>query len=310
MIAATDHAAQQNFRTVQNAARTALFYLRASFSLRAQNGNSAVRSHSRGAKTPVSAMDLSFLLALVVFLGGIWVYLYKVILDLTVTEPDAPTLLSLGITHYVVFLYLAVSLVILYAAGISAAKPPPPSPWLSLAQTILFNTWPITILVLLLSLLSANVGPESAFKWVFIFFSVAALVSFFLLIWSGKTSPSNSVSWGGQMGVFLMSIPIAATFYLMLMSEFLADVQIKTDKQFYEAADTILVSVRAGGYIFRPHLFSISCGIFEQHISSDVTLAIPPEQRGHTGGVLWVTFRSEIVSLTRKRYHLLNIVEA
>src|ERR1700688_3595758 len=33
MIAATDHAAHQNFRTVQNAARTALFYPRASLSL-------------------------------------------------------------------------------------------------------------------------------------------------------------------------------------------------------------------------------------------------------------------------------------
>ena len=240
------------------------------------------------------------MLTLVVFLGGLWVYLHKAISGLTVTEPDAPTLLLLGVMHYVVLVYLALGLIVFYAAGNSSGNPPPPDPSLALTQTFLFKTWPVTILILVVSFLAAKIG--NTYRLVLDGLALAAAVSFFMLFWK------REVSWG-QIALFFLGIGISAIIYLMLMSVAFADVEIKTDRQFYAATDTILASARAGGYIFRPRLSRISCGIFQKDISYDVTLEIPPNQ--HCGdGLISVTYRPQLFSLTKTRYHQVNVVKA
>jgi hypothetical protein len=256
---------------------------------------------------PANAMDLRFLLTLIVFLGGVWMYLYKLISGLTVTDPAAPVLLTLGVMHYIVLVYLALSLVIFYVAGTSTGNSPPPTPWLSLSNTIVFKTWPVAVVALILSFLTAKLGSETNSPWVSPFFVLAAIFSFYKF-WNAKAAPANAASWM-EMGVFFLSVPIVAVPYFLFMGVALADVQIQTNKQFYEPNDVIQVSLRAAGYMFRPQLSSISCGAFHRDIDRDVMLAIPPEERGHTGGLLSVRFRSQGIPLRKTRHQQLNIVE-
>jgi hypothetical protein len=59
-------------------------------------------------------MEFGFLLSLIGLLSGLWLYLYRTILERTATAPADPPLMFLGFMHYAVLSYLVLALYVFY----------------------------------------------------------------------------------------------------------------------------------------------------------------------------------------------------
>jgi hypothetical protein len=51
--------------------------------------------------------------------GGVWIFLYNAILDLTVKEPADSTLFLLGVAHWTILCYFGLALYVFYHTGIA-----------------------------------------------------------------------------------------------------------------------------------------------------------------------------------------------
>jgi hypothetical protein len=94
----------------------------------------------------------------------------------------------------------------------------------------------------------------------------------------------------------------------MFMSVVLADIQITTDKQFYDVSDTVLLSVRAAGYVFRPVVKLTRFGVFSNSENADATFAITPDQRANQD-LIMVDYTPQLTFWTRTAYHMVNVVK-
>jgi hypothetical protein len=96
--------------------------------------------------------------------------------------------------------------------------------------------------------------------------------------------------------------------YMLITSIILADVQITTDKEFYNSTDTVLFSVQSAGYIFRPHLRQVVFGTFRTKVNFDSTFAVTPEQRANLN-LIMVDYTPQAAFWARTAYHTVKVVE-
>src|SRR5215472_17472482 len=103
-------------------------------------------------------MELGFLLSVIGLLAGIWLYLYKTILELTVNAPGDPTLLFMGYMHLTVLVYLVLALYVFFRRGLAEPFNPNSSTRLASAAALVLQTWPVVLACLLLSFLFTKVS--------------------------------------------------------------------------------------------------------------------------------------------------------
>ena len=255
-------------------------------------------------------MDFDFRLGLIILLGGLWVYLLGVIRDLTVNDPTHPPLLFLAFVHFVVFVYLALALWSFYLAELRHFGGGPATADAGLIDVILFGTWPLVVVGLLASFLITKIPFPGAYKAFFVLFYAVGLACLAVLYFAVLRGTPIGVAMAAQtkaLGLFFaLCLPIGSFIYLLLASVVLADVQIRTDKEFYTAREEILLSVRAAGYVMRPTVTKISCGLFEMKSPGDVTVAVPPDK--HLGSdLVEVEFTPQAIPVPFKHYHHLRV---
>ena len=237
-------------------------------------------------------MDLKFLLTAIGLLAGIWVYLYKTISHLSINHPTNQTLVILGYAQFTVLSYLILALYILYATD-PAATAATPDATLVIATEIFHHTWPIPLVCLVLAFLTAKASESHFAMMSYPIFLVIAVIAWATVQALHAQNPSYVIG-------FLAGIVVLGTPYMLLMSFFLADVEITTDKQFYTQADPVMVCVRPAGYIFRPNIKGIELGLYKRAGSLfHETIIIPPEK--HLGDdVIFVDFVPQAISVKRR----------
>ncbi len=252
-------------------------------------------------------MDLR--LGLILFLGGLWVYLLDVIRDLTLNEPTHAALFFLGFVHFVVLAYLGLSLASLYSAGLAdLGGVRQPIRWAAPIDRILFGTWPVVLVALVLSFAVTKLGFPDAWRAFVLVFFVVGLAYTLLYHAVFRTTPLGKVfvAWSPMLGLFA-GLAIGYFVYLPIVAAFLADVEVTTDKEFYTAQDTIVVSAKPGGYVLRPTITRVSCGLFARSDPPESTLSIPPDE--HFGeSFIEVDFRPQAIPLKLREFHYLRIL--
>lgn len=254
-------------------------------------------------------MELALLLSLVVMLSGIWIFLYNAILDLTVKSPADATLAVLGLVHWTVLCYLCLALYVLYETGREIRAKHELSERARIAERILLETWPVTLVALACGFAMAKVG--SSEFWIKAPFLLLAGSGIFFAIYRSRkkykaveTSPvrPTHIVW------FFLGIGSLYLPYMLITSIILADVQISTDKEFYNSTDTVLFSVQSAGYIFRPDLKQVVFGTFRNKVIFDSTFAVTPEQRANMN-LIMVDYIPQAAFWTRTAYHTVKMVE-
>jgi hypothetical protein len=252
-------------------------------------------------------MDSGFLLSLIVLLGGIWIYLYRLILDLTVTAPADPTLLFLGYMHYIVLSYLALALYLFYRIRRASVEDSSVKKRIEFATGILVETWPFAVIVLVFSFVSAKVV-TGGWRAVGFFIVLAGLIPFYRTLRAARSRPQGVRVRAEHLAWFWISIVPCGLAYICLMSFVLSDVKIETDKTFYRQSEPVLVSVRAAGYIFRPRLSKLSFGIYQKELILDETVLVPADKHLDQE-LIMVDYVPEVFGIKRTAFHVVNLVK-
>jgi hypothetical protein len=260
-------------------------------------------------------ITLAFVLTLIVFLGGLWIYWLRVIIDLTTTEPTNASLLFFGFMHFVELVFLILGLWVFYLKAIenldSAAAD---RNLVVIAETIFFGTWPVIVAALVISYAFTKIAAFSKELKVLFLVFYAVVAGFLAWMYFAHTKNFAAAvplvaNWE-ILFLFLFVLPIGFLIYLMLISPFLADVEIKSDKEFYKADETITICVRSRGYLLRPSITRITCGLFEvSRQIDDIVVAIAPEKRSNDH-LLRVDFRPQVIPFSFHRYHYLKFAPA
>jgi hypothetical protein len=256
-------------------------------------------------------MDLGFLLSLIAFLGGIWIYMLGHILDLTLRAPADSNLLFFGFVHFIIFLYLVTALLVFYKKSLNSVRSTRSRADDSGSiETLLFKTWPAILLILLIAFFSTNLDFPEAFQFFFviIYLLVAAYGLWLYISTVSLAKGSDRPIYRNVIFRYFMTVVISAPLsiaFLILMSTLFADVQIKTDKEFYRIDDPILVSVRSGGYVLRPFITKVSCGTLEFNTPGlgDSVVHIGPNRRCQ----LRVEYEPQVIPLKLIKTHDLII---
>jgi hypothetical protein len=107
---------------------------------------------------------------------------------------------------------------------------------------------------------------------------------------------------------FFGGMPVGFILYLIVVSTFLADIDVTTDKEFYRSDYLVRVALNPGGYILRPSVTKVSCGLFELKgsIGTNRTIVIPPDR--HVGAeFIEVELRPDVIPLRLTRFHYLKM---
>jgi hypothetical protein len=254
-------------------------------------------------------MELALLLSLVVMLSGIWIFLYNAILDVTVKSPADATLIVLGLVHWAVLCYLCLALYVLYETGREIRAKHDLSVRSQIAERILLETWPVTLVALACGFAMAKVG--SSEFWIKAPFLLLAGSGLFIALyrsWKKNDAVKNSPMRPSHILWFFIGIGFLSIPYMLIISTILADVQITTDKEFYNGTDTVLFSVQSAGYIFRPRLKHVAFGTFETKVNLDSTFAVTPEQRDNMSLII-VDYTPQASFRTRIAYHEVKVVK-
>src|SRR6185312_5709504 len=248
-------------------------------------------------------MDVGFHLSLIAFLGGIWIYLLSIIQDLTLRQPTYQGLLFLGYVHFIVFVYLVSALYVFYRKSLSSLGGSPANKArVCLIERILFRTWPSILVFLGIAFVSTKLNFRDAYKAYLVIFALFTLA---LEVWLNKLYGKKMGTW--KFVGFLIAPMIASYTYLIFMGACFADVEIATDKEFYQRDEAVMVSVRSGGYILRPSISKIVCGAFETTAMGEDTFRIPPDK--HFGATfILVNFEPEVIPLKLRKTHDLKMV--
>jgi hypothetical protein len=261
-------------------------------------------------------MDLSFLMSLIGLLGGLWLYLYKTITDLTVSNPADSSLVILGLVHYAVLGYLVLTLYLFYHRGLPTASSSRIKKRIEIANAIVLETWPLTLVGLILAfLISKSFQSGFALKLASACIVLIGVgVPVFNAIRQRKITSRAGLSTGLIVSFFIM-IGITGIPYFFVMSFFLSGVQITTDKEFYAPGENVIVSIRPSGYIFRPTLKSVTAGFLYQDKTSgndlqdDETIAISSDKLSADHNLIEVEFEPQLIGKVGKAFHEVKIAK-
>ena len=254
-------------------------------------------------------MEFALLLSLIGLLGGLWIYLYGVIMSVTVRSPADPTLMALGLAHWTILCYLVLALFVFYETGVNLKSKEPLSRLGQRAERILLETWPITLVSLAVGFVITRLGEGDL--WIklpsIILGASGAIVVIYRRLRKSESGPKLQLSASVTVG-FLAILALLYVPYLCVMSDLLADVQITTDKAIYSQTDTAVVSVHSAGYMFRPYIKRIGIGRFEREEYEDFTVAITPKVR-NGDNLVSVDYAPQAAFWKKTAYHTIDVAD-
>ena len=258
-----------------------------------------------------SDMDFDFRLGLIVFFGGLWIYLLRYLKTVTSNDPTSKMLIFVAFLHFVVLAYLCLSLFSFYSAGVAQLGQGAKISGTESVDGILFGTWPIVLIALALSFVAAKLELPSSEKGFLLVFYVAlfvvAGVAYLWLLADTPVAKSLAINWKLIAGLFV-AIPLAFLVYLLVLSCLFADATITTDKEVYKANDPVYVWVNPTGYLFRPHITRIRCNLLDTtNDAIDRPLMVPPDKH-LCASFIQVNFEAQAIPLRFERFHRLRIV--
>jgi hypothetical protein len=248
-------------------------------------------------------MDPRLIFAMIAFLGGLWIYLQRAILDGTAAAPADYLLLPLAFSHFVVLVYLLLTLAIFFWQGMATSGYPEP-PISRHVSRLLLSTWPITLVALCISYVTAKLGIHDAFKSMFIVVPLTGVTFAGLAYWSVQraelTPDFPHRRWFIELIAFSFAIVVAFVPYMAVMSYVFSDVTVTTDKEVYVEGD-LTVTIRRAGYVICPTISAIECGKVRQKLTTDGAYTLPLSAIGH-GDYILVEYLPQMSSEVRRHF--------
>ena len=245
-------------------------------------------------------LDLGFLLSVIGILAGVWIFLYRTILQLTVMSPLDRTLLFLGLMHCTVSAYLLLAFFVFFFKGTGGTSSAYIAAALPVVTVIILHTWPVVLICLASGFLIAKVSRDDRFlTFYLVLLIVACLTTFLYQMFQLKAGHGSSQVHPFATPIFFGCTALLSIPYVLLMGFFLADVSITTDKEFYQKHEPVIISVIPGGYILRPDVVTVTLGLRKQTgLSGEQTLLIEPDEH-YGANVIIIEFKPPVIPILR-----------
>lgn len=256
-------------------------------------------------------MDAGFRFGLIVFLGGIWYFLLNAIKDVTANDAAHPALLFLAVLHFIVLVYLCLTLYSFFVIGVSLIGPTKVEvPGAQMIDAFVFTSWPAVVLASSLTYLVACLGlgdTIGATVHAFCYTVLATTAALYFFLFRGTALAQRPFQLWWVTPVVLVGLYLMGSLAAAAVSPFMADVQISTDKGFYQPNEPITVSVKTKGYVFLPNVSNIYCGKFNAKRRG--TYLITPEMRADSNYIM-VEFVPQVIPLTLVRSYELQVAKS
>lgn len=260
--------------------------------------------------------DISLLLVVFTTTIAIWLYLFETIVTLTTNQPTNNFLFTLNLFHFLSFLCITFSFVILVTKCLNAIE-------VSKKQTIrlnqiaekcqkyLFSLWGILLLFSIISFLSTNFFLKVSFNYQFTLITFTSLILTFIILSSfgikikiiaNELSKIHLKYYITIITIYILYFPVA-----VLLS---SGINFKSEKEFYTQNEIIRMEIKPRGYIFLPRIEKVNYGFrFKdaKHGSRNCYYVNLKEYDGNEEAVIEVTYKLQILGIQKKDYFYLNL---
>ncbi|UTN05156.1 hypothetical protein L0669_04435 [Flavobacterium bizetiae] len=261
-------------------------------------------------------IDISMQFVIFTTTIAIWIYLYDKIVELTTNQPTNDSLLILSVCHYLSFICIFLSFIILTNKTFNLKKSnyfdhTKFNDFSILSHKILFSLWAPMFVFSLISILSVNFSGNIIFKY------QSPLVLLFSLIITGLFF---KIILGIQYIKIIQNINIKSlwiflslvSFYFLYVSTLVlhsSSIDFKTDKEFYQDNDIVKLQIKPRGYIFLPRIEKVAYNINYENFKkdSDHTYSLNLKKHPNNGwSIIEIVYESQIFNIIKKDYHDLN----
>lgn len=256
---------------------------------------------------------------------GLWIYLLNLIINEGESNPANRFLVYLSVIHYLIFIVLLVSLVLMYTSGLSKIKSDENkySKLKSTHEFLNFHLFKWWLPILMLSIIflayglifdvyiDNNIG-------VYIILIIVIITILFSIYKLFKISPKSSKSRNKSYKSVLY-IVFGYFFYFILMSSLFSNVEIETNKNYYIKSDKVLFLIKRSGYILLPDvkkirfrnvntIFSDDNGNFMyRNILVDLNIYDITSLDNWANNYITVQYRDPLFGISKNKIHYLNI---
>ena len=260
--------------------------------------------------------DISLLLVVFTTTIAIWLYLFETIVTLTTNQPTNDLLFTLNSFHFLSFLCIFFSFIILVAKCLNAIK-------VSKRQTIrlnqiaekcqkyLFSLWGILLLFSIISLLVTNFFLKVNFKYQFTLIAITSIIlTFIILSLFGIKIKIIANELQKIHCKYYITIIIMYLLYFPIIVLLSSGVSFKTEKEFYTENDIIRMEVKPRGYIFLPRIEKVNYGFQikdAKHGSKNCYYVNLKEYNDNIEAIIEVTYELQILRIQKKDYYFLNV---
>ena len=225
------------------------------------------RTHEKKASTGINVdIDIRFLFALLSSFIILWVYLLDNIIKLTESAETWHQVIPLSFFHYTVFVFLLLSIALLFYQGLTYLP-------IEKLNRVLSDEKERTQKAI-------NFCKNVMLRWWLIFFIGGFLASVFSFFF--RHVPFSFIILGAYLLAFLMHVLVIGNYkhlsvlckknnlihlvlfflgafvYIPVMIILFADISVRTDKEFYAINDVVRVEIKTKGYVCSPKVKEIS----------------------------------------------------
>ena len=263
-------------------------------------------------------IDITFILGVFTSSIIVWIYLYDIIIDLTTSEPASISLLYLVFSHYVSFLSVLFSFILLLRHCLEISLEEYEINRLKQFQKIanfcqrsLFAVWAPMFVFCITALVSQNMFSNSKFDFLqeiggFLVGALLCILFFFVVL---KINIFSLLSKAGL--IHLIISPILILIYSSLLSIFSADVKYKVEKDFYHKNEIARFEIKRKGYFLLPTINSVLYNFSDslQENSESSYFVYLNKDSTNTYSLIEVTYSPQIFEFSMRKYFYINKTE-
>lgn len=199
-------------------------------------------------------MGNDILLAMALFLGGAWYFILNRIIDTSFLNPSDTTLIVLSLMHYVLTVYLVLTMFLFYRRGLQCISCSDKKIMneLGTVDALLLGTWPAAVGAVFIAfavLRLLNIAADNTIQAIF----SLALVVFFIVLYT-RTKNRTPLLSPSALACFVGIMAGGFIVYVLALSFLFADVRVSTDKEYYESGSILKVNVHTTGFVFLPSI--------------------------------------------------------
>lgn len=257
--------------------------------------------------------DLGILLGIFSSSVAIWYYLYKLIIEKTYYEPASVSLIYLGVIHFVSFLCVLFSFILLidysYSSLIFDTNTFAANRLEKIAKysrMYLFALWAPMLIFCIVSMVAINAFTNSDSRFWnefggFLISLVVTIILFYLII--GKAIFKGFANLP-KVHFFIPSLFIGIFFHAIILSFYSANIKFSIEKEFYKEDEVVRFSVERQGYIALPQINHVLYNFSDTlHSFSEETYCIDLKKWiGFENSVIEITYTPQVFCIPQKRY--------